>query len=79
MHDNKHLLRSNREVYGYRLTTLTQNGDTKTSSERKLYYLLFLIIALGSETFGYAIKHHLLSGYFQLNPYHKRGLFTSKK
>lgn len=56
MHNNKQHLRTNTEGYGGKTyETGSKDSDTMAPSGRKLYYLLFLVLALNLGTSGYAL------------------------
>jgi hypothetical protein len=58
-YNNKHLLRSNTNVYGGKThQTGSQNSDTTAPIGRELYRLEFSLEAASPETFGYTLVHN---------------------
>jgi hypothetical protein len=54
LYSNKHQLRSIIECCGCRTPQIdSEDGDTKSPSDRKLYILWLLVLVVNLETFGY--------------------------
>jgi hypothetical protein len=55
MHNNKHLLGSIAEGYGYKTHWAdSEDSDTAASTGKKLYYLQLSVLVASARTFGYS-------------------------